>query len=95
MACSLCWVSPSVTPSKHSYLIELTDEQTGRWGRCVFQSECPHGMQEWATHLAEQGALYVHDEAGERFLMLHPRVMHVDAEAAAHIPTVDPTGCGH
>lgn len=91
MACSLCWVNPQ-SPSKHSYLIELTDDITGRWGRCVFQSECVHGMQEWADHLASINSLWVHDENDERFLMLHPVVIRVDAEAAAHLPIVDPLG---
>lgn len=95
MACPLCWVPSPQAPGRHSYLIELTDDKTGRWGRCVFQSDCPHGMQEWAEYLASRSDLWVHDERDERFLMLHPRVVHVDALAAAHLPIVDPTGCGN
>jgi hypothetical protein len=80
-----------VSPEKHSYLIDLIDTETNRWGKCVFQSECPHGMQEWAEYLAFRGDLEVTDPVtGEKFLMLHPRVMGVDARAAAHIPIVDP-----
>lgn len=89
MACK-CWAI--LTPrEKHSYLIDFLDTETARWGRCVFQSECPHGMQEWADHLAAAGQLLVHDKnTGEKFQMDHPRVMGVDAYAAAHLPIVDP-----
>jgi hypothetical protein len=80
-----------VSPEKHSYLIDLIDTETNRWGKCVFQSECPHGMQEWAEYLASRGDLEVTDPiTGEKFLMAHPQVMGVDARAAAHIPIVDP-----
>jgi len=80
-----------VSAEKHSYLIDLIDTETDRWGKCVFQSECPHGMQEWAEFLAARGDLEVIDpNTGEKFLMSHPKVMGVDARAAAHIPIVDP-----
>lgn len=88
MACSLCWAIPQPR-KKVSFLVYLSDEETGRWGRCVFQSECGHGMQEWAQTLAGQGVLYVHDENDEKFLMTKPRVIYVDSEAATHLPIMD------
>ncbi len=88
--CSSCWAVPWPR-RKRSYLIHLVDEQSGRWGRCVFQSECEHGMQEWAQQLADEGMLHVHDyTTEEKFLMTHPRVIHVDSEAVKHLPIVDP-----
>jgi hypothetical protein len=86
--CENCVVTPR--PRKHSYLIQLLDTETARWGRCVIQSECPHGMQEWVSYLATRNELYVHDEDGEKFLMLHPLVMDVDHQTAAHLPLKDP-----
>ena len=85
----------SASRSKHSYLIHLVDDETGRWGRCVIQSACEHGMQEWAHHLASQDELYVVDSNNDTFLMAHPRVIHVDDKTAAHLPVADPTDCGH
>lgn len=80
----------SDAPEKRSYLIHLMDERTRRYGRCVFQSECSHGMQEWATHLASTASLMVVDpDTDEKFQMDHPMVLHVDDKAAAHIPLVE------
>lgn len=91
MTCTTCWVGTGHPPQKHSYLLYLADENTGRWGRCVIQSECQHDMQEWVEHLASTGSLMVHDtRTDEKFQMDHPRVMHVDEKTAAHIPIVDP-----
>lgn len=92
MACCPVCVMPR---SKHSYLIDLVDDETGQWGQCVVQSVCSHGMQEWMNTLASEAKLYVVGTEGEKFLMLHPRVIHVDTEKAAHLPIVDPQGCGH
>lgn len=76
---------------KHSYLLTLMDKQTNREGRCVIQSECAHGMQEWVEYLASKAALNVVDpETDETFLMSDPLVLLVDDKAAAHIPLVDP-----
>jgi hypothetical protein len=89
MTCQVCWSIPS-PPVKRSYLIEIVDQKTGRWGRCVFQSECSHGMQEWAQTLADAGALTLHDQNDEKFCCTDPRVIHVDDKAVAHLPIVDP-----
>jgi hypothetical protein len=80
-----------MSTEKHSYLIDLLDTETARWGQCVFQSECPHGMQEWAEYLASKNDLHVVGPVTkEKFQMRHPQVMKVDPHAAAHIPIVDP-----
>lgn len=89
MACDICWALPQ-PPKKRSFLIQLIDEETGKWGRCVVQSECQHGMQEWMEYLAENGQLTVHDQNDEAFVMLHPVVVDINDKAAAHIPLVDP-----
>lgn len=76
---------------QHSYLLTLMDKQTNREGRCVIQSDCPHGMQEWVEYLASQAALNVVDPGtDETFLMSDPMVVNVDDKTAAHIPLVDP-----
>lgn len=89
MACDMCWAVPQ-PPKKHSYLVHLLDAETARWGKCIIQSECAHGMQEWVEYLASTGQLRVNDNEGEEFLMSHPKVMHIDPKAAAHVPVVDP-----
>jgi hypothetical protein len=89
MACDICWALPQPL-KKHSYLVTLIDAQTGKLGRCVVQSECQHGMQEWIQHLADQGSLHVVSEKAEKFFMANPTVVHVDAKAAAHLALVDP-----
>lgn len=89
MACDICWAVPEPA-KKHSYLLHLLDTETARWGMCVVQSECSHGMQEWMEHLAANGQLTVHDNAGNEFQMDHPKVMNIDAKSAAHVPIVDP-----
>lgn len=88
MACSLCWACPP--HGQRSYLVHLLDTQTAAWGRCIVQSECSHGMQEWADSLAARRELFVHDEQGEKFLMEHPRVVRIEKEAAEHLPLVTP-----
>ncbi len=91
MACQLCWAMPQ-PPVKHNYLLVLMDAQTHRIGRCVMQSECAHGMQEWVTHLASTngGLVVVVPTNDEKFSMTSPLVMDIDDKAARHIPVVDP-----
>jgi hypothetical protein len=89
MTTCICWSIPSPR-QKRSYLIEIVDQKTHRWGRCVFQSECSHGMQEWAQTLADHGQLILHDEHDEKFWSTDPLVVNVDDKVAAHLPIVDP-----
>lgn len=89
MSCSHC-VTILQPRGKHNYLVQLVDDETGKWGRCIVQSECPHEMQEWMDHLAEQAQLWVHDQNDEQFLMLHPRVLDIDDRVASHLPIADP-----
>lgn len=90
--CQICWTLPAPA-SKHSYLIYLVDEVTNKGGYTIFQSSCPHGMQEWAQELAEHGNLVVVEsleDGAPSFNVTAPRVIMIDSEAAAHIPIVDP-----
>lgn len=87
--CDTCWALPQPM-KKHSYLVTLIDSATGKLGRCIVQSECPHGMQEYLQDLAGHGSLSVMDERDEEFPMDNPTVVGIDIEAAAHIPIVDP-----
>ena len=84
-----CLCSAAQPPEKHSYLIDLVDSKTNKGGRCIVQSECEHGMQEWITELGHQGVLVVVDAAGKKFTMLDPIVLNIDPEKAAHIPLVE------
>lgn len=89
MACN-CGTIPA-PQEKHSYLIDLLDGVTARWGCIIVQTVCLHDLQEWLTNQASQGGLTVDDrETGEKFIMHAPRVMKIDAKAAAHVPLVDP-----
>lgn len=88
MACHFC-AMPGPHP-KRSFLVEVVDAPTGRWGRCVVQSECSHDIQEWMQELATQGQLSVHDQNDEKFWPTSPVVVNVDDKAAAHLPIVDP-----
>lgn len=92
MDCQICWTLPT-PPEKRSYLIYLVDEATDKGGYTIFQSSCPHGMQEWAQELADNGSLVVMeslDEGAASFSVSRPTIILVDAEAVAHIPLVDP-----
>lgn len=89
MACDLCWTISGPLP-KRSFLVEVVDSVTNRFGRCVVQSECPHGMQEWMQSLANAGQLAVHDENDEKFWPTSPMVVNIDDKAVAHLPIVDP-----
>lgn len=87
MSCNVC----SSQPELHSYLVHLVDEVTNKAGRTVVQSPCQHDIQQWLSEVAlEQGGLMVEDYHENLFSMTKPRVLHVDAEAAAHIPLRDP-----
>ena len=89
MACDICWTVPGPQP-KRSFLIEIVDSETNRFGRCVVQSECPHGMQEWMETLAQAGQLVLHDLDDEKFWSTTPVVVNIDDKAVAHLPIVDP-----
>lgn len=90
MSCSQCWSFPQPR-QKRNYLLHLIDVDTSRWGRCVVQSECPHGMQEEMDRLARKmGGLIVNDENGNEFTMTRPVVVDIDTKAAAHLPIIDP-----
>lgn len=88
MACETCWTVPGPHP-KRSFLVEVVDSATNRWGRCVVQSECAHDMQEWMQFLADKSQLSLHDENGEKFWSSAPVVVNVDDKAAAHLPLVE------
>lgn len=91
MSCTQCWSFPQPRQRKRNFLIHLIDTETIRWGRCVVQSECSHGMQEWVDELTRaMGGLIVNDSAGNEFTMHHPRVVDIDAKAAEHLPIMDP-----
>lgn len=90
MACDLCWAVPQPA-KKHSYLVHLLDAKTNEVGLTIVQTPCVHDVQEWLQDVASRGDLVVVNPATEeRFTMRNPMVMHIDAEAAAHIPIVDP-----
>lgn len=81
-------------PRKHSYLVHLLDADTLQEGLTIVQASCTHGIQELLTGIAtHNGGLLVGrslSDEDDLFTMLKPRVMHIDAETAAHIPLVDP-----
>jgi hypothetical protein len=84
MACN-CWAVPQ--PIEHNYLLTLEEKSTHRTGRCIMRSTCPHGFQEYATELAAAGELVVVDQlTDEKFAIVNPLVVKVDARAAAHVP---------
>lgn len=93
MACT-CGTVPAPR-EKHSYLIELLDAETHLWGRCIVQAECPCNIQERLQSMADRNGGFTVDRVGHgtvtgKFLMHQPRVMKIDAKAAAHVPLVDP-----
>ena len=90
MSCNQCWSFPQPRQPKRNYLVHLIDAQTGQLGRCVVQSECPHGMQEWLDELTHKmGGLIANDERGREVTMAHPRVVDIDAKGAAHLTILD------
>ena len=78
MTCDICWQIPQ-SPKKHSYLVQLSND-AGEALDIVVQTPCTHDMQEWVTEQARLGRLPIRD----------PKVINIDAKAAAHIPIVDP-----
>lgn len=78
---------------KHSYLVHLLDYVTLEEGLTVVQASCTHGIQDLLQGIAyHSGGLLVGRslEGDDLFTMHNPVVMDIDAEAAAHLPIVDP-----
>lgn len=74
MACEVCWTTP---PKMHSYLVHLSNDQ-GESHDIIVQTPCTHNMQEWV------------DEHAVAFPIANPKVIHIDAETASHVPIVSP-----
>lgn len=72
MACDKCWASPEA-PAKKSYLVHLANDR-GESHDIIVQTSCIHDMQEWVD--------------SKTFPIDNPKVIHIDAEAAAHVPIV-------
>lgn len=72
MSCVNCMGLPD-PPQKKSYLVHLANER-GESHDIIVQTTCIHDMQEWVDSRV--------------FPIDHPQVIHIDAEAAAHVPIV-------
>jgi hypothetical protein len=86
--------SSPLSPKKHSFLVTLIDAETLEEGVTVVQAvSADDGLQEFLQGIATySGGLLVGRslQSDERFLMYHPVIVDIDADAAAHIPLVDP-----
>ena len=72
MNCNECLGLPE-PPAKKSYLVHLANDK-GEKHDIIVQTSCIHDMQEWVN--------------GKVFPIDNPRVIGIDAEAAAHVPIV-------
>lgn len=72
MACNGCAGMPN-PPQKKSYLVHLANAK-GESHDIIVQTSCLHDLQEWVD--------------SKIFPIDNPRVIGIDAQAAAHVPIV-------
>lgn len=74
MACMECSGLPEPSQKK-SYLVHLANDK-GESHDIIVQTSCTHDMQEWVDGMVFPDGIE------------NPRVIFIDAEAAAHVPIV-------
>jgi hypothetical protein len=72
MTCNGCTGMPH-PPQKKSYLVHLANDK-GESHAIIVQTSCIHDMQQWVD--------------SKVFPIDNPKVIYIDAQAAAHVPIV-------